>query len=157
MKVLFGCFHRQPKIFAAGGVVYRITAEQTIEVLLIKKRDGYWSLPKGRLEPGETTEAAACREVYEETGVSGRIEARLQQVSYQILVRNRPHCKVVTYYLMQAVGGTPRPQSQEGIIKVRWVPLETALRRLHRKRLRTIVRRVSLLLTRQISEQDVSP
>lgn len=133
-------------VFAAGGIVYRVTAEQEVEILLIKKRGGYWSLPKGRLKPGETSEAAACREIYEETGIKGRIEAQVRQVNYTVVVKQRRQRKVVTYYLLQATAGTPRPHSREQIIKVRWFPLDVALQRLQRKRLRKVVKRVRLLL-----------
>lgn len=47
-------------------------------VLLIERskgiRAGYWSLPGGHIEPGETALAAAARELIEETGLSGKID-----------------------------------------------------------------------------------
>ena len=65
-------------IQAAGGVVVRDG-----RVLLIH-RDRYddWSLPKGKLEPGETWEDAALREVEEETGVRAELGAYLGETSY---------------------------------------------------------------------------
>jgi 8-oxo-dGTP pyrophosphatase MutT (NUDIX family) len=65
-------------IQAAGCVVVRDG-----RVLLIhRERYDDWSLPKGKLEPGETFEAAALREVEEETGVRGELGAYLGETSY---------------------------------------------------------------------------
>ena len=54
---------------AAGGVVWRRRDDQ-IQVLLVHRpKYDDWSLPKGKLEPGETHQEAALREVREETGL----------------------------------------------------------------------------------------
>src|SRR5437773_12576085 len=71
-----------PPIAAAGGVVYRWSAAGQLEVLLIKKQDGFWTLPKGRIEPGEDERAAVAREVAEETSVTGEVGAMVRQVFY---------------------------------------------------------------------------
>jgi 8-oxo-dGTP pyrophosphatase MutT (NUDIX family) len=58
---------------SAGGLVVRDD-----EILLISLHGGRrWQLPKGHIEPGEQVEAAAVREVREETGVTGRVLGRL--------------------------------------------------------------------------------
>lgn len=137
--------NRSP-IIAAGGVVYQLTPDGQIEILLIKKRGGFWSLAKGRVKRGETRAAAAVREVMEETGVRVHLKARIHQVTYVVTTRKRQRQKVVTYYLMEAVGGSLHPEIQEAILKVRWFRLEKALRRLRRKRLRLVVKRASYVL-----------
>lgn len=113
---------------SAGGVVYRRTAHG-LEVLLVeRKRYADWSLPKGHLEPGETHEAAALREIEEETGIRGRIVGPLGMLRYPITGRSgRPTTKVVTHFLVAALdpGADPAPQPGE-VDTVCWVPLAEA-------------------------------
>jgi 8-oxo-dGTP diphosphatase len=76
-----------------------------------------WSLPKGKLDPGETFEEAALREVEEETGLRCTLERELPPVEYE--VRGRP--KVVRYWLMSVdadPGFTPNAEVDE----LRWLP-----------------------------------
>ena len=127
-------------IAAAGGVVYRWTPSGQLEILLIKKQGGFWTLPKGRIKPGEDERAAVAREVSEETGVSGEVEAMARQVLYTIHKAGRRRHKSVTYYLVRATSGRPRPEVKERITRVRWFEIGVALRRIRRRRVRTIVR-----------------
>ena len=82
-------------IRSAGGVVRR---DGLIAVVHRPQHDD-WSLPKGKLEPGEDDAAAAVREVREETGHDAVIEHDLGTVSYAV-ADGRP--KTVRYYLMTA-------------------------------------------------------
>jgi 8-oxo-dGTP diphosphatase len=107
-------------------------------LLLIKKRNGFWTLPKGRVKPGEDTAAAVAREVCEETGITGPVERAIHQVTYMIEKRSRPRRKVVTYYLLRASDGEPRPDKNEDIQKVRWFPFDAALQRIARERVRAV-------------------
>ena len=135
-----------PPITAAGGVVYRRTGSGQLEVLLIKKQGGFWTLPKGRVKVGEDDHEAVAREVAEETNISGPVGAMVQQVYYTIQKAGRPRRKTVTYYLMLATSGRPRPDARERIIRVRWFPVNVALRRIRRKRIRNIVRAAQRML-----------
>src|SRR5689334_23069122 len=60
-----------PPITAAGGVVYRWAKSRQLEILLIKKQGGFWTLPKGRVKIGEDDHQAVVREVAEETNILG--------------------------------------------------------------------------------------
>src|SRR6476619_4975004 len=57
---------QEPPIAGAGGVVYRWSAAGQLEFLLIRKRGGFWTLPKGQIKAGEDERAAVVREVAEE-------------------------------------------------------------------------------------------
>jgi 8-oxo-dGTP diphosphatase len=58
-------------IRAAGGIVHRFVANGRVEIACIyREARGDWTFPKGKLDPGETFELAALREVAEETGMN---------------------------------------------------------------------------------------
>lgn len=88
-------------VLAAGGVVLRRAADGQTEVLLVH-RPSYddWSIPKGKLEGGESHEAAALREVEEETGVRAELGAELPTSRY---VDRKGRDKVVRYWLMTPI------------------------------------------------------
>lgn len=136
----------QPPINAVGAVVYRYTKREQLEILLIKKRGGFWTLPKGQTEPGEDNTAAVVREVREETGISGALEADIAQVRYVIIKRGEPRIKQVSYYLVRACKGRLRPDKKEQIERVKWFPLPAALRRIKRGRVRAMARQAGEIL-----------
>ena len=135
-----------PPIAAVGGVVYRWSAAGQLEILLIKKRGGFWTLPKGRIKSGEDERDAVAREVAEETSVTGEVGAVVRQVLYTIQKAGRRRRKAVTYYLVRAVSGRPRPQAKERILRVRWFSVGVALRRIRRRRIRNVVRAARAML-----------
>lgn len=81
-----------------------------------------WSLPKGHLEPGETAEEAAVREVQEETGILGRILAPLGSIDFWFVADSRRIHKTVHHYLMERVSGDLSADDAE-VVEVAWVPL----------------------------------
>ena len=81
-----------------------------------------WSLPKGHIEPGETPEDAATREVAEETGIIGRVVAPIGTIDYWFVADNRRVHKTVHHFLMEAVGGELSDEDVE-VTEVAWVPL----------------------------------
>ena len=124
-----------PLVIAAGGVVFRTVDRHQVQYAIVH-RPAYddWSLPKGKLQPGESEEEAALREVEEETGMRCRMVRTLGTTSY-IDRKGRP--KVVYYWLMRAVGGRFVPSDE--IDEVRWVALEQALGLLSYDRDRTLL------------------
>jgi 8-oxo-dGTP diphosphatase len=107
---------------AAGGVVSRRGPDGGLELLLVH-RPSYddWTLPKGKLEPGETHEQAAVREVREETGLDCELLRELPSTSYHDR-KGRP--KTVRYWAMRPLGGVPGPAHE--VDEVRWASLEDA-------------------------------
>lgn len=82
-----------------------------------------WSLPKGHLEAGESTEDAAVREIEEETGIRGRVVASLGTIDYWFVAEDRRIHKTVHHYLLEAAGGRLSDRDLE-VDEVAWVPLD---------------------------------
>jgi 8-oxo-dGTP pyrophosphatase MutT (NUDIX family) len=81
-----------------------------------------WSLPKGHVEPGETAEQAAVREVAEETGIRGRVIAPLGSIDFSFVANDHRIHKTVHHFLLLAEGGELSLGDPE-VASVDWVPL----------------------------------
>jgi 8-oxo-dGTP pyrophosphatase MutT (NUDIX family) len=96
---------------SAGGLVLRTGPDGpddfSAAVLLRRNRTGRleWCLPKGHLEGRETPQEAAIREIREETGIQGSIQAELGVIDYWFTGEDRRVHKVVHHYLLRAEGG----------------------------------------------------
>lgn len=103
---------------AAGGVV-----ENGSGCLLMIYRKGWWDLPKGHVEQGETTEQAAVREVEEETGLVDLSVGELITTTQHFYNDFGPwEMKRTWWYAMRHEGtGDTVPQSEEGIDRVEWL------------------------------------
>lgn len=113
-------------VLAAGGAVWRRDESGAVDVVLVHRpRYDDWSLPKGKLDPGETDEEAALREVEEETCVSAALGPELATVTY--LDRSGKH-KRVRYWAMTPVAGEPRGANE--VDRAEWVPVVEAAARL---------------------------
>jgi 8-oxo-(d)GTP phosphatase len=123
-------------IIAAGAVVTREHPTRGIEVVLIhRKRYDDWTLPKGKLEAGESLPACAVREVLEETGVTVRLGAPLNQITYE----TSKGFKRVDWWSGSVVKAVPRAPDAE-VDVVSWLPLRAALSRLTFEHDRFLVR-----------------
>ena len=104
-----------------------------------------WSLPKGHLERGESLEAAAVREVTEETGITGRVLAPLGVIDFYFTAEGRRVHKTVHHYLLIAEGGELNNDDAE-VEEVAWVPLDELPERLAYADERRLLARVPELL-----------
>ncbi len=110
---------------AAGGAVWRWVGNGILEVILVHRpRYDDWSLPKGKVDPGETDEEAAIREVREEASVEARLGPELPTTTYLDRSGKR---KRVRYWAMTASGD---PAGDNEVDEAVWVPLEEARARL---------------------------
>ncbi len=123
---------------AAGGIPWRRTPAG-VEVLLVhRSRYRDWSLPKGKLDPGETHEVAAVREVREETGVLCELGEELSSLTYEFTKvskktgGSRLVHKSVRYWAMTPVDPDQALESDDPaeITEAAWVGLEEAATRL---------------------------
>jgi len=95
------------------------------------KKEGVWALPKGLIDPGESPEATALREVAEETGAHGRSAGKLGDVKYVYTWAGERIFKVVSFYLVRYSGGRlgdVPPEHRHEVAEVRWLPLDDAPR-----------------------------
>jgi 8-oxo-dGTP pyrophosphatase MutT (NUDIX family) len=126
---------------SAGGAVIR---DRNVIVVVPVKRDAnrrrVLALPKGHLNKGETDEAAAIREVSEETGVQAELIDKLGDVEYSYERRGRRRAKRVAFYLFEYRSGSLEDHDHE-IEDARWMPLERAVEELTYPGEREIVRR----------------
>lgn len=117
--------------FSAGGAVYKkrqmANGKWQIE-WLIAKHSGYkkWTLPKGLIDPGETAETTAVREVAEEAGIKAKIVAKIKPAEkYTYTFHGKYIFKVVQYFLMEYVSGEVKDHDWE-MEEVKWTRFEKA-------------------------------
>ena len=104
------------EVKAAGGVVWRRGAGGVEVAVAHRPHRDDWSLPKGKLDPGETWEEAALREVHEEIGFRCRLGRELSPVSY---TDQKGRSKVVRYWLMEPLEGEFTPNDE--VDELRWL------------------------------------
>ena len=104
---------------SCGAVVYRKYHGNT-EILLVKHvKSGYWSLPKGHMENGETEAQTAAREILEETGVDVFVDTGFREVVTYSLRRDT--MKTVVYFVARAKKNSGLVPQREEISEIRWV------------------------------------
>ena len=105
------------EVKASGGVVWR-PGDGGVEIVIVH-RPQYddWSLPKGKLDKGETWEQAALREVEEEVGLRCRLGDELPPIGY---TDHKGRAKVVRYWLMEPEGD-PAFEPNEEVDEMRWL------------------------------------
>jgi 8-oxo-dGTP pyrophosphatase MutT (NUDIX family) len=95
------------------------------------KPPGVWALPKGLVGPDEAPEAAALREVTEETGVEARLVQKLGDIRYVYTWAGERVFKIVSFYLLRYRAGRLgdlAPANSHEVAEARWLPLEEAER-----------------------------
>ena len=114
-------------VVAAGAVCFRLVGDSVRVLLIHRDHHGDVSLPKGKVDPGESTPQTAVREIHEETGYRVALGAPLGTAEY-VLPGGRD--KVVHYWAAEvtdeafAEAGDFTPNSEVGAIE--WVPLAKA-------------------------------
>ena len=110
------------EVRAAGGVVWRRDDGGAPELAVVHRpRYDDWSLPKGKLDPGEDWQEAALREVWEEIGLRCRPGDELPPVFYD---DHKGRAKAVRYWMMEPQDGTFTPNDE--VDEMRWMDVEAA-------------------------------
>lgn len=117
-KLIKKFLKKLPKVIAGGGKVFNDKGD-----ILFIYRNGKWDLPKGKIDGKETIEAAALREVEEETGVKDLKIVKPLETTYHIFKRNGRHrLKITKWFEMHSsYTGELVPEEIEGITKVEWL------------------------------------
>ena len=112
----------------AGGVIYRRNKSGEVEILLTQDAKNRWTIPKGHIEPGETAQQTAKREIGEEAGLKdvkvigwlGKINFRYRRIDKLVLMTTQ-------VYLVKALGDTNAIQKEEWMNDIRWFSFIDAL------------------------------
>ena len=112
------------KEISSGGVVIFGNA-----ILLLKRYNGDWVLPKGKVEENEEINETAIREVFEEGGVKGKTIKYLGKIHYSFRdcrEENEIVNKTVHWYLMMTRSMDCTPQRNEGFVDAKFVHMDRA-------------------------------
>ena len=126
---------------SAGGVVFRLDGGMPLFLLI---RDSYqnWGFPKGHLESGEGAEAAALREVREETGIDDvTVRGNIETIDWYFRFRGQLIHKVCHFFLMETAQADTSPQKTEGITACQWVGFDVASSSISYANARLVLRR----------------
>lgn len=112
----------------AGGIVFRHGVNNQVEILLIQDAKDRWTIPKGHIEPGETAQQTAKREIGEEAGLKnvevlgwlGKIHFRYRRVDKLVLMTTQ-------IYLVRALGDTDAIKKEEWMNDIKWFKFHDAL------------------------------
>ncbi len=127
---------------AAGGIVVRAGGGGGWEVAVIHRPEQLdWTLPKGKIEPGETPTECALREVAEETGYRCHLGRFIGEVEY---LDRRNRVKIVSYWLMQPIDGAFEPNLE--VDELRWLSFGDAAQLLDYQHDRELLESVNIPL-----------
>ena len=129
-------------VLAAGAVLWRSSDDGGEPEVAVIHRPRYddWSLPKGKVDVGESEPVTAIREVHEETGYFSHLGRRLTSVSYPV---EKQGMKKVRYWAARAVEGDFAPNDE--VDELKWLPISAAIKQVQYPHDRKVLRRFAKL------------
>ena len=135
---------------SAGGGVFRMQGSIPEIAIVRIVPELRWQLPKGIIDPGETIEQAALREVREESGIEAELLSPIDTIEYWFVAnyggRRRRYHKFVHFFLMSYRAGDVGDHDNE-VDESRWIDIETALEMLEFKGERDVVAKAAGMIT----------
>lgn len=141
-----------PVIRAAGGIIQRATPSGDEVMIVYRKRNQDWTLPKGKVRDGESFQEAALREVAEETGCSCALGNYLGTISYA----DDGIPKVVMFWKMSVIEES-RVADTEEIGEAAWMPIVSAVQRLTHAQEKALLSRVGGALKTNAASAEPQP
>lgn len=135
---------------SSGGVVFRQAAPGPEVVVIMPRGTDRWQLPKGIVDPGESPEVTAVREVREEAGVNATLVGPIAKIEYWYVgddrdgVRVRFH-KVVHFFLLAFTAGDVADHDHE-VAEARWLPLDQAIEQLAFRNEKAVVQKAKEMI-----------
>jgi 8-oxo-dGTP pyrophosphatase MutT (NUDIX family) len=143
-------------VYSAGGVVFRALWGRP-EIALVRSRQA-WTLSKGLIEKGEKPDAAAIREVGEETGLTVQQHGKVGEVEFWYMdsrERVRYHKKVY-YFLFEAIGGNLGDHDME-VEEVRFFPSAVVISQASYPKDKAILRQALAIIGTMNSPESAPP
>lgn len=127
-------------IESAGIVTYTIE-DDSIAYLLLHYTAGHWDLPKGKMEPGETKQETALRELMEETGLTAELDDKFEEtIGYIFTDHNKQLAQKTAYFFVGKATNTNVKLSHEHI-GYKWLPYKEALEQLTYDNAKTLLKK----------------
>ena len=136
-------YTNENKTEVSSGVIFYTKTEENILIFLIKHRQGHWGFPKGRVEPGESFEECAKREIFEEVGI------KLKNIDIEKTIKSEYRYgngikKEVNYFIMKA--NKFKPSLNDELVSYEWVPLLKAFEKSEFPAFIKLLKRLTILL-----------